>query len=225
MNGVQHKVVGAGFGVAGAYVFCKGYGDPLGAFIAASSVVGCMLPDIDHDMTKIGRKRKFVTELSTKAINAILLIGIAAGLILTVLAIRGFQTYGVNPQMAIGMVIGSIVILVAKKIIGNSKTFKWATKHRGLMHTLVVPVMLFMGLNVSEYPLWRYIILGLLIGYLSHLFADMLTVEGCPVLFPLTKKNIHFLSLKTKDPICTKAAWIVAVLSVVVGYLITEYVI
>lgn len=223
MNGVQHKVVGTGFGIAGAYVFCKGYGDPMGAFIAVSSMVGCMLPDIDHDMTKIGRKRKVVTELGTKAVNALILVAVATGLILTVMAVKGFQTYGINPQMAVGIAVGGVGILIAKKIIGNSKTFKWATKHRGLMHTLFVPALLIAGLNVSSYPLWRYAVLGLCIGYISHLFADMLTVEGCPILFPLTKNNIHLMSFKTKDPICTKVAWFVAILACVISYFVTGH--
>lgn len=223
MNGAQHKVVGIGFGLAAAYTVVVGKNDPTGALIAATSVIGCMLPDIDHDKTKIGRKRKFVTELTTKMLNTVIVGGIILGSVAAFLIFKGFVDFGVNlTELAIA-VGGLIVIAILKKIVGDSKVFKWATKHRGLMHTLAVPIALFLAMRSSDYPVYHYGIAGLLIGYISHLFADMLTVEGCPVLFPLTRKNIRFPThFKTKDKVCTRAAYVVAVLVCGVAYVITN---
>jgi membrane-bound metal-dependent hydrolase YbcI (DUF457 family) len=220
MTGVQHKVVGTGFGIAGAYVVSKGLGDPYGLLVLPASMVGCMLPDIDHDMTKIGRKRKVVTNLTTNIMNFLILGGALVAAVLALITILGFRNYGFSGIELGGVAIGFIAVGVMRKFVTNSKTFKWATKHRGIMHTLVVPVLLFFTMRISDFPLWKYTTMGLLIGYCSHLFADMLTVEGCPVLFPLTKNNIRFMTLKTKNKSCTYAAWIVAAIAVAVGFVI-----
>lgn len=218
MNGTQHKVVGMGFGIAGAYIATAGLNEPTGALIAATSIVGCMLPDIDHDNSKIGRKRKFVTELSTKVLNALIMVGVVGGLVLAFLIFKGFVDFGVNvTQLLIG-IVGLIVIGVLKKIVGSSDVFKWATKHRGLMHTLAVPACFFFVIRSTQYPVFYWGTWGLLIGYLSHLFADMCTIEGCPILFPLTRKNIKLPThLRTKDKKCTTAAYIIFVLAVAAG--------
>lgn len=199
----------------------KGYGDPYGLLILPASAVGCMLPDIDHDMTKIGRKRKVITNLTTKTLNLLILAGVLIAGILAIVTMLGFKNYGIEADKLMLIAIGFIIIAVAKKFIYNSKTFQWATRHRGLMHTLLVPVLLYFAIGVSDFPLWKYSVLGLCVGYCSHLFADMLTVEGCPVLFPITKRNIRFMTLRTKNKSCTYAAWAVAIAAVAIGYIIT----
>lgn len=220
MTGAQHKVVGIGFGVAGAYIATVGNNDPYGILIAATSVVGCMLPDIDHDKTKIGRKRKILTSVTTKVANVIVFGGVIAGLVASYVVAKGFVDFGYSPTLLMVATLGLFAVGCIKKVIGKMELFRWATKHRGLMHTLVVPVLLYVAYRASDFPLYRYGILGLLVGYCSHLFADMLTVEGCPVLFPLTIRNIRFpTKFKTKDKVCTRAAYVVAFLAVGVAYL------
>lgn len=222
MTGVQHKIVGIGFGIAGATIVTAGLKDPNGLLVLAGSIVGCMLPDIDHDMTKIGRKRKVVMNLTTKTANLLIYGGIAACAILLLLTVRGFVNFGIDPKLLAIGAVGLIAVAFLKKVIGNSDTFKWAAKHRGLMHTLVVPILLYLLARASSFPLYHWTAIGLLVGYCSHLFADMLTVEGCPVLFPLTKMNVRFPThLKTSNSSCTVAAYIVCILAVIVGFMIT----
>ena len=226
MNGTQHKVVGIGFGLAGAYAVVAGKGDPTGSLIAATAVIGCMLPDIDHDKTKIGRKRKFLTELTTTVANIVVYIGITVCLCLGFLIFKGFVDFGFDLTQLIMVLLGLIAFVIVRNIIRNNKTFKWAVKHRGMMHTLIVPALMLLAMRVSDYPVYYYGMEGLLVGYISHLFADMLTVEGCPVLFPLSKKNKRFPThLKTKDKSCTRAAYIVAVLAVAISYFVTNKVV
>lgn len=223
MTGVQHKIVGAGFGAAAAYVMIAGYDNPNGVLVLGASIVGSMLPDIDHDRTKIGRKRAFLTNLATNVANTVIFIAIVAGMIAAALVVKGFVDFGVHPGILLAVSGGGVIIFVLKKVVGDSKIFKWATKHRGLMHTNVVPALLAVALTASEYWLYRYAVMGLLVGYVSHLFADMLTVEGCPVLFPLTRKNIRIGKLVTKDPKCTRVAYVVAILAVIAGYCIVKF--
>lgn len=204
MTGAQHKIVGTGFGIAGAYFVCIGLNDPYGALILPTAIVGSMLPDIDHDRTKIGRKRKVVTDITTKTFNALILGGVGVLAIITLITMLGLKNYGFNSTELLIALGGTVLIIVLKSSVAESKLFKWATKHRGLMHTLIPPALLYLGMGVSEFPLWRYILMGVMIGYCSHLFADMLTVDGCPILFPLTTSSIHILSLITSDYIKDK---------------------
>ncbi len=215
MTGAQHKVVGIGFGIAGTYAVMHGLGDPYGALILPAATVGCMLPDIDHDRTKIGRKRNFITTLLSKGTDAVIILAVLVLTVLIGVTMVGFRDWGLNPIQLIVMLVGVLFVAYARATVKNSKTFKWAAKHRGIMHTLVVPVIGYIAMGASDFPLWKYSLMGCVLGYLSHLFADMLTVEGCPVLFPLTRNNIRFLTLRTKNKSCSVAAFIVAALAVV----------
>ena len=220
MTGVQHRVVGIGVGIAAAYTFVQISDDPSAAIIAAGSAIGCWLPDMDHDMTKIGRKRKVLTSLTNTMASIIVLGGIIGAMGLIILMVFGIRDYGIDIRLLLLSICGLTLVAIGSKVIKNSKTFRWATKHRGLMHTLIVPGLMSLLLRVSDYPVYKYIVIGLIVGYCSHIFADMLTVEGCPILYPITKKNIRILKLKTKDKSCTVAAWTVAILSCVIAYLV-----
>lgn len=223
MTGVQHKIVGTGFGIAAATVAVVGMGEPMGALVVGTSIIGSMLPDIDHDKTKIGRKRKVLTTVGTSLANIIIFGGIILGLVAALLIFKGFVDFGVSITNIAIVVGGLIFVAIAKTLIGRSKTWQWATRHRGMMHTLVVPALLFVALRASDAPIYKWSMLGLLVGYISHLFADMETVEGCPILFPLTKRNIRFpTKFKTKDKSCTVAAYVTAILAVGVGFFIAN---
>ncbi|MGM0368908.1 MAG: metal-dependent hydrolase [Bacillota bacterium] len=74
-------------------------------------------------------------------------------------------------------------------------------KHRGLTHSLI-GVVLF-GLlskqlvvhNWIELVLWH----GLMIGYVSHLIADMMNVQGLPLLFPIKKRFKFHSNISTNS--------------------------
>lgn len=223
MTGVQHKIVGTGAGIAAAYITVVGLEQPIGGLMVLTSMVGCMLPDIDHDKTKIGRKRKLVTELSGKTLNVLIYGGMILGVVLAIALTYGFVNFGIDPFSLVVGVGGLLLVAVVKKVILNNKTVRWAAAHRGLMHTLVVPVLLFFLMRMSDFSLWHYGIMGLMIGYCSHLFADMQTVEGCPILFPLTKNNVRIMRLRTKEKRCTTWAYIDAIVFVVLSYLYVTY--
>jgi len=220
MTGAQHKVVGIGVGIAASYAFIKTTNDTTAAIVAVGSAIGCWWPDMDHDRTKLGRKRKVLTNLTSKMASIVVLGGIVGSIALILLMMFGIRDYGIELNLLYISTGGLILLAIASKLIKNSKTFRWATKHRGLMHTLIPPALMSTALYISDYPLYRYFVIGLIVGYISHIFSDMLTVEGCPVLFPISKNNIRFLKLRTKDKSCTRAAWTVAILSCVISYLV-----
>ena len=219
MNGRQHKVVGAGFGIASAMFVYNTTKDANAALLIPTAIAGSMLPDIDHDKTKLGRGRKVVTGTASGLIKIAIPLAVVGGVALVIAMMLGFADYGISVNSVLLVVGGAVIVAILRKVLSNSDTVKWAIKHRGIMHTLVVPALLGAALTVSDFPLYWFTVLGLLVGYVSHLIADMMTVEGCPVLFPLTKNNIHFMSLRTKDKSCWIGAFGLATFIIVIAYL------
>lgn len=73
--------------------------------------------------------------------------------------------------------------------------------HRGLFHTMV-PYLLLAGIGYPWYSQSRWIMLlvfGSLLGVFSHLILDAFTKQGVPLLFPITRKDISFLRVKTNS--------------------------
>lgn len=213
MTGVQHKIVGTGFGVAAAY-YAVSTGNELGALMVGTAIVGSLLPDIDHDSTKIGRKRKFITELSGKLFNVVFYGGIVLAAILIGLTYFQLVDFGVNiMQLAIGAG-GFVLIILLKKFIQSREIVKWAEKHRGLMHTLIPPGLILFAAMSTQAPIIHWSLMGVFVGYISHLFADCCTVAGCPLLFPLTRINIRILRFRTESNACNVCAVVLAILAV-----------
>lgn len=221
MMGTQHKMVGVGFGIALSMYTSATRNDAFSILALAGSTIGCMLPDIDHDKTQLGRRRAFVTRLSSKALTGIVSAGIVLATATLLLMFYQMTRTGANTDTTkvVLVLVGLLAFSKLRSVVKNSNIFKWATKHRGLMHTLVMPALLFIAMSASSASIWYNTMLGLTVGYCSHLFADMLTVEGCPILFPLSMKNIRILKLKTKNKSTWLAAFLLAALPVFAMYL------
>ncbi len=67
------------------------------------------------------------------------------------------------------------------------RPFQFFTKHRGVIHSI------FFGLMVSLLISWinYWAGFGFFVGYLSHLFLDILTKSGVAVFWPLSKKKFN----------------------------------
>lgn len=222
MMGTQHKMVGVGFGLASALYIAEAMNQPGPAIIAlATSTVGCMLPDIDHDMTKIGRKRKVITKLTSGMLTTLVVVGIVLIAAIVVAITIGMMSANTNMTTLLVGLCGIVGFGILYKILRNTDTVKWMCHHRGFMHTLMPLLLIVIMMFASDMDYWFYGWLGLGIGYASHLLADMLTVEGCPILWPASRASIRILKLKTKN----KSTWIAALLlaalpCVVVFYLV-----
>ena len=59
--------------------------------------------------------------------------------------------------------------------------------HRGLVHTIYIPLILF----IISYNISNEIGIAVLAGYFSHLFLDALTKIGIKPLYPLINKRIN----------------------------------
>ena len=61
-------------------------------------------------------------------------------------------------------------------------TIKWILGHRGLFHSLIPPLLLFL---VCKFIGWNEIAVAAFLGYAAHLVADMLTPHGIYPLYPI----------------------------------------
>lgn len=76
--------------------------------------------------------------------------------------------------------------------------------HRGITHTLLVPVILFALLfSVSKYlEPFPYVtmllaspLFGFEVGWVMHIFADLFNGKGCPLLWPISRSKISIMDL------------------------------
>lgn len=189
MHGVQHKRMGVALGVGVLAFSLLSESNPSLALFMVTTPMGAMLPDIDHDSSKIGRTRSKVTTL--------IKVGVTVG-------IGGFLAFSYMSGGMWNAILNGVyltVMAVIINIIERNKHVKkqmgFITKHRGIMHTLV-PTAFLMGTTfwtTNEY--YFYAMLGLVSGYVVHLLGDMATTEGAPIFWPLTKSNIRYLPLNT----------------------------
>lgn len=66
-------------------------------------------------------------------------------------------------------------------------------KHRTFSHSIIGMLMFCLPFYNTQY------FIPVLIGYASHLFADMITIEGIPLFFPFCKERIHILNFKVRS--------------------------
>ncbi len=78
-----------------------------------------------------------------------------------------------------------------KSYIGNHWFFRplqLFVRHRGRLHSLLFGVLF--SVIVASFYMWAGV--GFFVGYLSHLFLDLLTRQGVSLFWPLFSKNISF---------------------------------
>jgi len=68
-----------------------------------------------------------------------------------------------------------------------SKIINLLFGHRKFIHTIWIPILLFILFNLVNFE----VALAILIGYLSHLFMDAITKKGIMPLYPLLRKRIN----------------------------------
>jgi len=190
MTGKSHKAIGTAAGAAIAL-----YGIRQGDFVFALALVtaplAAMLPDIDHGSARIGRIRKLAANI---------IVTVAAVAIVAAVWIQGHflvENYRTLLMVGLGVVIPTFFLFKLSQTRWVRENWGFVTKHRGIMHTLIIPVFTILA---TIYIRDRYVLvltMGFLAGYLSHILADCLTTKGCPILFPISKKNVKLSKVKT----------------------------
>jgi len=210
MTGKTHKAIGIATGVAFS-IYGLRHGNPAAILGMVSAPMAAMLPDIDHGGSRIGKTRKMAANI------------IVAIVILAMIVSAWRYSWHITNYRTLILVV-AVVAIPTLILFGLSQT-KWgrgaigfATKHRGIMHTLLLPICIFFAVGFINVIYFRILALGALIGYTSHILADCFTVNGCPILFPITRKNISLIKIKTgsvEERIC---AAVIITLVLVLGF-------
>lgn len=190
LTGKTHKAIGVATGVA-MVIYSVGVGEPIYALGILTAPVGAMLPDIDHNSSKLGSARKAAID----KLKVVMSVMSAISFLLCLLVI------GLSGNLNLAGVFFSVALVCLLTVITSSERilnhFPFLKKHRGIMHTLVVPVVMSIGFLTTEYSVVAALLAGCILGYVSHIVADCLTKMGCPIAFPLSKECISLLPVKT----------------------------
>lgn len=227
MNGEQHHTCTI-FSVVCLYIFLVSSGasgDVLIGILITGVVAGFLadLPDYDHPRKR--EHRRMMSLLTFIKIGLLALIGIQVVSIIYFIC-NDISIISRSIYLIITIIaLGALQILTTGQLGGGAKSSsaKFITKHRGLSHTLFYPVIMSLGIiftcNNIEWNLLRFIIkyagIGVVFAYMTHILADMYSVNGAPILWPMTEKPVRFTTLSA-----TKYGWLLVGL-----YFITNIVI
>lgn len=135
-----------------------------------------------------------------------IIIGVSYGVALIPTATQNGLTPGQLGFLMCGLVVGSLLpdidhphSLISQQLPLVGKVISKLTRHRGLFHSVLGVVIMFAwtrwlsifiadGLSsvIQQADLaTRNISTGLMLGYILHIFADLLTVSGVRLLYPL----------------------------------------
>lgn len=156
------------------------------------------------------------------------------------LTLQAVLTANGQPEVTAGIALGGYMLASYSALLPDldskgslaSKFFGWPSEglsfvvrkigggHRKITHSglglVLVLAALFAAMSAFHMPRWCAVALA--IGWLSHLVADMLTREGCPLLWPLSAHNfgLHLVTtgLAKKNGHRTSEWWIISPLAV-----------
>ena len=193
MTGKTHKFIGIIAGGAAAYYGMSVLNDPAHMFYLIAVPVGAMIADIDHDNSKLGRSRKNIMAAVSTLFGSLAIVAISFFLV------DAYANDRLNSAIPIVLMVSLpfLILISLSKIDFVKNNLKFMVKHRGLMHTLIIPGFLFAATYFIKEPTFKILVVGLTMGYSTHILADLLTSRGCPIFFPFTKKYFNFMSIKT----------------------------
>lgn len=172
MTGKTHITVG----IAAGLTLAAGNSIENQVILILAAAVGSLIPDLDHPRSKINQR---VLLFKNKLFKMITYSLMGVGLIYLDTILNG-------PENRTLRLLGLILILVG------------LSRHRGFTHSLF-GLVLFSGivyigtLNYNQYAAF----VGFVIGYVSHLVLDLITVQGIELLYPYDKNIKIPLGIKT----------------------------
>lgn len=159
----------------------------------ASAAGGAMLPDLDHPSGTAARALGPVTKTLAQIVNKI--TGGHRGATHSLLGIAGFTWISWKLGQIGGWPYGAWIGFMAAIALS---ALKWTPIKNPVLNT-----SLCIGLGVAVTMYARFIpfnpwpiTVGTAIGVAAHILGDMLTVEGCPLFWPLPMR-FKFASLTT----------------------------
>lgn len=136
--------------------------------------------------------------------NTHIICGTAVMTVLVVNHTRGFCISGIEVMPLISLItvtLGSYLpdIDVRHSHLGKRHWFlSRLLKHRGITHTFLIPILLLTTMIATKHTkIIPSIIFGLLIGWVSHIMADLFNAKGVPFFWPFLKKRVHLAKIRT----------------------------
>lgn len=217
MTGKTHKALGVVTGIAMVIYSIKA-NQPMYALGLATAPFGAMLPDIDHDRTKLGVARKRVT----KIIRICIIIQMVLSTIVGVYYDMFFKPGEHSAQKILCITVPISVIILLADSEEMKKKHKFFHRHRGIMHTMFIPILLLAAYYCIPVEVIKMLSLGLCLGYTSHLIADMHTYAGDPLAWPLSEINVRIGRVVTGTVMETVVAVVLGIGIVVSSYFIAK---
>ncbi|SHE52951.1 LexA-binding, inner membrane-associated putative hydrolase [Seinonella peptonophila] len=160
MTGKTHLAIGLASGVAVAQLTNVNNWLDL-VFTVAISGVAALVPDIDTESSKINRF--FFAKVSNSVrIFALIAIG---------LLLIAYQR--MVPAVPLWILLIGVFLIISSLV-----------PHRTLTHSLIACIFVAWVLELA----WSQYAIAGIVGYLSHIIADMLTVSGVPFLWPWSQR-------------------------------------
>lgn len=217
MLGPTHRFGGIAFGALTPVVIenfmDKPIHDPLLFMVAtiAGGAIGSLIPDIDSPSSTLGRRVKPISKLVAdkmghRGATHSLLALIIFALITTFIGVKLENILGNNMTgrnhiifaIVVGIILMFSVLFVIESIPSKRKK-RFTKKHFTLVVLGVFIVTMYFSYEFSTYLLdyVRVYLLGVVVGYASHIVLDMFTRSGVPILKPMSEYRISFTRLKT----------------------------
>ena len=180
--------------------------------VVGASMIGAMLPDIDHPNSRISKKAK----ITSRVVNTV--VG-HRGLfhspifILALWFLFTFVKTTVLNSKALGDVT-SLIISMGIPFAGIIVALLKRGRFSVISTMLIGMVFYWISQGYSMEVLYQCFTTGIIVGYVSHLLMDFMTRAGIPLLYPFTNKKYHIMSLKTgRDDLLAALIFLVISLS------------
>lgn len=216
MLGPTHRLGGIAIGALTPVVIEKIFNmpiqDPLmfAAVTMAGAAIGSLIPDIDSPSSTIGRRMKpiskFIAETMGHRGATHTLIGLLIFIVSTTFLgdfLEKFLMRNMTDEnkfifsFIVSIIMSSSILFLIQNIPLKAKNFK--KKHRFILVLTVFIITMFISFEESL-KLLNYLkvyLLGMGVGYASHIMLDMFTRAGVPFFKPFTKYRISFTNFKT----------------------------
>ncbi|MGL4741927.1 MAG: metal-dependent hydrolase [Sarcina sp.] len=237
MLGPTHRFGGIAFGaltpVVAEKVFSIQIHDPIifAAVTMAGGAIGSLIPDIDSPSSTLGQRvkpiSKFIAEKfghrgGTHSFIALAIFAVFTTLIGNKLSSMLYEDVD-NRNHFIFAIIAGLIIMFSTIFLLNSIPIKKKkfSKNPSTLLVLIIFIVAMIFSYVYSNSLVSYIrvyLLGVLIGYASHILLDMFTRAGVPFFIPFMRFRISFTRFRTGSMIegITKAMCTVAIVASVI---------
>ncbi|KGG81317.1 metal-dependent hydrolase [Caloranaerobacter azorensis] len=169
MKGKTHVMLGVAAGITAI----SDYSLEKGIIFISSTVLGSLMPDIDHPKSKLNQKLLFKKNRIFKFVFYIILS-------------LGCIYFGISLNNKL------------LKILSITLAFTGLSHHRGFTHSLLGLLLFSMVVKILAI---RYNLIGaykgFVIGYISHLIADSFTKGGIELFYPCSIKIMFPFTIKS----------------------------